>query len=402
MALPRIISVDDHVVEPPSLWQDRLPTKFREDGPRVQRHVGRVVSHEGAAKLDESDHPDSAPVDVWHYEDLVWPLPRGYAQSGYEVESIERAVTYDDILPACHIKSERLAALDLNHTEASLTFPTFSRFCGQTFLEAKDRDLAKLCVEAYNDWMIDEWCAGDARGRLIPLIILPLWDAEMAAAEVRRCADKGAHALCFSEQPSHLGLPSIYTGHWDPLWQACEEVDTVVNMHIGSSSKMPVTSPDAPWELLMTINVENAINATMDWLVSGILERFKGLKIVLSESQVGWMPFFLDRLDKNWANSGIFTNLKDRMPNPPSSYIPGRVYGCIFDDLVGLSQRDTIGVGQIMFETDFPHADSTYPNSKKVAEELAVAAGLSDEETWKIVRGNAIECFGLERFGISG
>ena len=151
----------------------------------------------------------------------------------------------------------------------------------------------------------------------------------------------------------------------------------------------------------MTINVENAINATMDWLVSGILERFKGLKIVLSESQVGWMPFFLDRLDKNWANSGIFTNLKDRMPNPPSSYIPGRVYGCIFDDLVGLSQRDAIGVGQIMFETDFPHADSTYPNSKKVAEELAIAAGLSDEETWKIMRGNAIECFGLERFGIS-
>ena len=133
----------------------------------------------------------------------------------------------------------------MNRVEASLSFPTFPRFCGQTFLEAKDRELAEACVYAYNDWMVEEWC-GDSGGRLVPLIIIPLWDAELAAAEVRRNAARGVRAVCFSEIPPHLGLPSIHSGYWDPFFVACQETQTVVCMHIGSSSKMPATSADAP------------------------------------------------------------------------------------------------------------------------------------------------------------
>ena len=155
----------------------------------------------------------------------------------------------------------------------SLCFPTFPRFCGQTFTEAKDRELGEACVYAYNDWMVEEWC-GDSGGRLVPLSIIPLWDAELAAAEVRRNAARGCHAVCFSEIPTHLGLPSIHSGYWDPFFQACADTQTVVCMHIGSSSQMPATSPDAPAAVAATLSFNNSMASLTDFLFSGVLVRF--------------------------------------------------------------------------------------------------------------------------------
>jgi Amidohydrolase len=212
MTLPRIISVDDHVIEPASVWQDRLPARHRDAGPRLERTVARVEWVEkGEASVVDDGGPGTREMDVWIYEGRPYPMPRGAAHCGFADEDALKPVTYDEILPGAYIQAERLAAMDENHTDASLSFPSFPRFCGQRFLEAADKELARLCVEAYNDWMIDEWCAGDGYGRLIPLTIIPLWDAELAAAEIRRCAAKGSHAMCFTEQPVALGLPSIYT-----------------------------------------------------------------------------------------------------------------------------------------------------------------------------------------------
>jgi hypothetical protein len=119
-------------------------------------------------------------------------------------------MTYDEMRPGCYEPKARVDDMELNWVEASLSFPSFPRLCGQTFLEAKDRELAEACVYAYNDWMVDEWC-GDSGGRLVPLPIIPLWDAELAAAEVRR-SRRGARAVL---SPAVLGLPGIHTGYWD-------------------------------------------------------------------------------------------------------------------------------------------------------------------------------------------
>jgi predicted TIM-barrel fold metal-dependent hydrolase len=400
VTIPKIISVDDHVIEPASVWQDRLPTRYRQEGPRLERRTGRIELVDRQRIVVEDGGPGTRQMDVWVYEGQAFPVIRGIAHCGFADEDANKPVTYDEMLPSAHIQSERLLALETNHTEASLSFPSFARFCGQTFLEAADKELALLCVEAYNDWMIDEWCAGDGYGHLIPLTIVPLWDAEFAATEIRRCAAKGSHAMCFSEQPVALGLPSIYSGYWEPLWAACDETETVVNMHIGSSSKMPITSPDAPWEVSMSLNAENSIHALCDWLMSGLLHRYSTLRIALSEGQVGWMPFFLARMDDMWEKSGSFDHLKDKLPNPPSHYMAGRVWGCVFDDLVGLRNREQVGMSQIMFETDFPHADSTYPNSQQVAHKMIAEAGLDEREAWMLLRGNAIECYDLKRWGI--
>src|SRR5438874_2608010 len=127
------------------------------------------------------------------------------AASGFENIDLE-PITFDEIRPGCWIQKERLVDMANNHVDASLCFPNvLPRFCGQAFLERDDKELALLCVQAYNDWMIDEWCAGDAKDKLIPLTIIPLWDPTAAAEEVRRCADKGSHAVAFSENPSPLG-----------------------------------------------------------------------------------------------------------------------------------------------------------------------------------------------------
>jgi predicted TIM-barrel fold metal-dependent hydrolase len=401
--LPKIISVDDHVVEPPTLWIERLPAKYRDEGPRVERMQGLVGVRDGKTFFDPNvtEGPHTGWSDVWLYQDMVWPLHAGYAVYGLQKESRD-PVTYDEIHPACWKQDERLMAMDLNHNEAALCFPTVPRFCGQTFLERADKELALTALQAWNDWMIDEWCGGAGKGRLIPLSLIPLWDVELAAAEVRRTAAKGSSSIAFSEAPHALGLPSVHSGYWEPLWDACDETGTVVNMHIGSSSQMPSTSHDAHQAVLVTLTAENSVHAVADWIWSGIFVRHPNLKIALSEGQVGWMPFFFERMDSVWKRAELYdVKLREVLPDPPSSYARGHVYGCIFDDLTGLRQRDVIGMNQIMIEIDFPHADSTFPHTEKVVGELAAAAGLTEEETRLLVRGSAIECFDLGRYGIT-
>jgi predicted TIM-barrel fold metal-dependent hydrolase len=397
--LPRIISVDDHVLEPGDLWTRRLPTRLQSRAPHLQRIKGRFGD---GARGDWQPDDTGRWADIWQFENYQMAIIPGFAAAGLDQDYLGEhwePMTYDEMRPGAYEQRARLVDLDANHTDASLAFPTFPRFCGQTFLENPDRELGLACVQAYNDWMIDEWCAGDGYGRLIPLTLIPLWDPELAATEVRRCAGKGAHAIAFSENPARLRLPSIHTSHWDPLFAACEETDSVVNLHIGSSSTFPLTSLDAPRAVSLALTSQGATHALADWLTCGVLDRFDRLKVALSEGQVGWIPFLLERLDSVWADRPGYGGIR-HLSKPPSAFIDDRVFGCVFDDVIGLQLRDRIGMSQIMFETDYPHGDSTWPHSRAVLEKLVAQAGLTDAETYQFVRGNAIRCYGLERFGI--
>jgi predicted TIM-barrel fold metal-dependent hydrolase len=403
--IPRIISVDDHVVEPPDLWQSRLPARYKDRGPRIERKkisFASDVGRGGAGSTGWSEDPDGEWSDVWYYDDLVSPFMMLSAAVGFDEVGFA-VTTFDQIRKGTWDQTARLEDMDANHTDAAVCFPnTLPRFCGQTFYEREDKELGLLCVRAYNDWMIDEWSAGAGKGRLIPLTMVPLWDPGLAADEIRRCAAKGSFAVTFPENPYPLGLPSIHDKDrfWDPFFTACEETGTVVCMHIGSSSKMPSTAPDAPFIISSTLTFQNAMGSLCDYLFSGTLARFPKLTIAYSEGQVGWMPYILERADKLWeerSNNSFGTWL----PEPPSSYIPGRVYGCIFDDQTGLRNRDVVGMEQICFETDYPHADSTFPHSKETLAKISEEAGLNEEELYKLARGNAIKAFGLERFGIT-
>jgi predicted TIM-barrel fold metal-dependent hydrolase len=340
--------------------------------------------------------------DIWLYEGTAVPLPLISHAIGFEkIENLP--VTFDEIAHGCWKQHERLLDMTQNHVEASLCFPNvLPRFCGQTFLEADDKELGLLCVQAYNDWMIDEWCAGEGYGRLIPLTLIPLWDPIAAATEVRRCADKGSHAVAFCENPAQLGLPSVYasTRWWDPLFRACEETDSVLNMHIGSSSSMPTTAPDAPYVITSILMFQNSMSSMLDFVLSGVFERFPGLAVAYSEGQIGWLPYAIRRADKVWAEPHD-GGLGYRLPRPPSTYIPGHVYGCIFDDDTALACRQLIGMDQITFEVDYPHSATSFPHTMELASKMCDEAGLDDSERYKLVRGNAIRAYGLDRFGIT-
>jgi predicted TIM-barrel fold metal-dependent hydrolase len=394
--IPRIISVDDHVIEPPDVWSTRLPKRFLEEGPRVERrHIREDFSYTGG-RYNIIYQDTGIPCDCWVYGDLVVPHKRIVAAAGLPREDITMTViTYDDMPAGCYDQTARLKAMDENWTEASLSFPTFPRFCGQTFLEAKNRELAMLCVRAYNDWMIEEWCAG-SEGRLIPLPIVPLWDANAAAGEVRRNAARGARAVCFSEIPPYLGLPSVHDpdGFWDPFFIACEETSTVVCMHIGSSSVMPATSADAPAAVQASLTFNNAMGSMSDFIFSGVLARYPRLKLAYSEGQIGWIPYLLERMDNVWLEHRGWGGVADSVPEPPSTYYYRQIYGCFFDDQHGLDSLDRCGVDNVTFEVDYPHSDSTWPNSKKVAERIMT--GLPQDVVHKLVRGNAITMLGLD------
>lgn len=397
--LPNMISVDDHVLEPRDLWQQQLPESLRARGPRVERHRVKLAFRGGHYGFD-LDVPDGEWCDVWLFDDLVTPTGLLHAPAGIPREQQRNIpATYEDFRPGTWDQTARLADMDLNHVDAAINYPNiFPRFAGQGFLERSDKDLALTALRIYNDWMIEDWCGGAGRGRLIPLTLVPLWDPQLAADEVRRCAAKGSFAIAFSENVARLGQPSLYTGAWDPLWQACVETDTSVSMHIGSSSSMPTTSDDAPLATSMSMYAQNAQGSLCDWVFSGTLERFDSLTIAYAESQVGWMPFQLERMDAVWRDGRADV---DHVRTAPSEQVRGRVYGCIFDDLHGLINRDAIGTDHILWETDYPHSDGTFPHSRKVARELFAAAGMDATECRMVLRENAIRAYGLQRFGIS-
>jgi predicted TIM-barrel fold metal-dependent hydrolase len=156
-------------------------------------------------------------------------------------------------------------------------------------------------------------------------------------------------------------------------------------MHIGSSSTTPVTSPDAPPQITTTMTFQNSSLGLADWLFSGKLAQYPQLRIAFSEGQIGWVPYVLERADDVWNQHRGWQG--NSLPEPPSSYYYRSVYTCFFRDRVGVRLLDLVGEDNATFESDYPHTDSTWPNSKAVAEECL--AGLPDEVIWKVVRGNA-------------
>ncbi len=211
-----LISVDDHIVEPPTLFDNHLPEQWKEFAPKFV-------------------HKDDG-TDVWQYEGNEMPniglnAVAGKPPEEYGIEPTALA----EIRQGCWDVHERVQDMNRNGVLASMNFPSFVQFCGQLFSKSKDLDMGLNLLKAYNDWHIDEWC-GSYPDRFIPLSIPPIWDPQLMADEVRRVAKKGCHAVTFSESPSKLGWPHIFGDHWDPFFAACEDEGTVICLHIGSSS----------------------------------------------------------------------------------------------------------------------------------------------------------------------
>jgi len=393
ITVPPIVSVDDHLVEPPDLWTSRLPSKYKDLGPRIV-----YAPQDDAPILDGAmyiERPGTTGNDVawWVYEDFYYSIKRVIAAAGFAPEDVQlRGVTYEEMRKGCWDRDSRLSDMSLNHVEASLCFPNYPRFAGQIFLRASDKEVALACVRAYNDFMVEEWCAG-SEGRLIPLCIVPLWDAQLAEEELDRNAARGVRAVAFTECPNWLDLPSIHSGYWDRFLSKCAETSTVVCLHIGSGTRTIRTGTEAP-DAVHAVNISfNSAASLVDWLFADIVHRQPNLRLLYAEAQIGWIPYVLERCDDVWRTH-LWATGDRRSDEAPSTYYRRQVHSCFFKDSVGLRLLDLVGVDNVLFETDYPHQDGTWPRTREIASTLL--DGLHQDAVDKILRGNAIRLFGLD------
>ncbi len=258
-----IVSVDDHLIEPPDLFEGRMPTALADRAPRV------VQTDEGA--------------EMWLYEGTHYPNVGLNAVVGRPQDewSMEPA-RFDEMRRGCWDIHARIRDMDIGGIQASLNFPSLlAGFAGTVFSRSEDPDLGVACVRAWNDWHHDVW-AGTYPERIIPLQIPWLCDPVVAAQEIRANAERGFRAVSFAENPANIGLPSMHTDHWDPFLRACEETETVVCLHTGSSAWTAATSPGAPLELLTTLFPANALAAAADWVWARIPLRVPGIKVAMA------------------------------------------------------------------------------------------------------------------------
>jgi predicted TIM-barrel fold metal-dependent hydrolase len=395
----QLISVDDHLIEPPALWTDRLPKKFLADGPRIvemdmSQNAGDEALSAALLSTAREGHGGAARLaEVWVYEGRVYPNIGLNAVAGKRPQEYGMEPTrYEDMLPGCYDVHARVADMDADGVQAALCFPSFPRFAGTVFLEGKDKELALLSVRAWNDFHLDEW-AGAYPDRFIPLIILPLWDPQAAAAEIHRCAAKGARGITFPENTVGLGLPSFYTDHWDPVFRAAEETGMPLCMHFGSSGKPPITSPEAPMAVMISLFGTNSMDATADLLFSQVFYKFPELKIALSEGGIGWVPYLLERIDLTWEKHRWYQNINKQVR--PSDLWRKHFYGCFIDDTEGVVRREMVGIDNIMWECDYPHSDSNWPKSRQCVTDLM--ADVPDDEVRKMVEENARRVYNFPR-----
>lgn len=370
-----IISVDDHISEPPDMFRNHLSGADLESAPRLEQ--------------------DEDGKDLWVYQGMKFPSVGLNAVVGRPFEEYGMEPTaLGQLREGCYDVHARIGDMDVNGIAASLNFGSVFDFAGGRLHKVPDRKLAVRHLAAYNDWHIDEWCAAYP-GRFIPCVILPTWDMDATIAELKRVSDKGCHTVSISENPTMQGLPSIHNAYWQPFWKAINDLDVTICLHIGGGNPAPHASLETPIEAWITTMPMSIAVGASDWLQLEALQEYPDMRIALSEGSIGWVPYFKERADftnerhKAWTNS-IFQKTK------PSEVFQRHFLTCFIDDAFGLQNIDYIGEDMIAYECDYPHSDSLWP---EVPERLwRTIKHLTDLQIDKITHRNAMHWFRFDPF----
>ncbi|HUA95238.1 MAG TPA: amidohydrolase family protein [Acidimicrobiales bacterium] len=347
-----IISVDDHLVEPPDMFEERLPARLADRAPRV---VETAEGHQ-----------------VWEFDGERYTQVGMNAVAGRRRDHVTLEPTrFEDMRRGCFDIDARIIDMDLNGVWASLNFPSqITGFSGRVFSQASDPELGLAVTRAFNDWLYEAWWQ-PYPDRIIPCGITYLTDPELGAAEIRRNAERGFRSVTLPERPHRLGMPSIFSGYWDPVIAACQDTGTVVSLHVGSSG-MPDMPTDGPLlQLGATLFGQMSLTACAEWLWSGLPVRYPELQIAMSEGGIGWVAMLLDRLDNVVDRSGYGRDFGGRGSGAslrPADVLRRNFWFCTIDDPSTIDTRHAIGIDHVMVEVDYPHGDSTWPDTQEVIE----------------------------------
>lgn len=376
-----IVSVDDHIIEPPDLLKKYIPQKWQSHAPELHK------SAEGA--------------DVWVFDGRPHPNFALNAVAGRPREELGfEPSSYDQIRPGCYDPKERIRDMNVNGVASSLCFGSVSGMCGETWANTSDKSLALAMVQAYNDYYLGEWC-GAAPGRFIPMAQLPWWNPEEMVAEIKRMAGLGVTAIAYPPMPTQLGLPSIHDEYWRPVWKAICDEGMVLCCHIGVGGGTDHISMDSPIDAFLTKVGLSSFSVASEWLWSQVLREYTDINIILSEGGIGWIPYFLERADLVAKNHGPWTkqSFGDQLP---SEFFRDRFFSCFIEDEFGLEVRDKIGIETITFENDYPHADITWPHSPEQLWDDFAQATCSEADIDMITHENALRALRYDLFSKLG
>ena len=310
-----IISVDDHICEPPNLFDKQLSGELLATAPKL--------------KVDKDG------TNYWSYQGMKFPsvglnavVGRPFEEYGMEPTSL------DQLRKGCYDVHARIDDMDVNGVAASLCFGNSIAFNGRTFHQAADKKLALRHLQAYNDWHYEEWCMAYP-GRFIPIAILPTWDIDATVAEIHRLAKKGFRTVSMNENPTVQGLPSIHNDYWDPVFKAIVDTDMTIAQHIGSGNPAPHASMESPIEAWISTMPMSVAQGLADWLQLEELHKYPQLRIAISEGSIGWVPYFMERADfSNWRHK---TWTKSRFQDlKPSEMVKRHFLHCFLWDPYGL------------------------------------------------------------------
>jgi len=367
------ISVDEHVQEHPAVWTKRMSrVKWGERIPHVERN--------------------SKGVEGWVVDGREIDLA-GVADCGAAMaERTKNPQRWADVPAAVYDPKERLKAMDAAGIDYAVLYPTVAGVGGQSFGRIEDRELELACVQAYNDWLLEEW--GGASERFIPQCITPLYPVDAVVKEIRRCVANGHRGVIYPSIPMELrDVPHINDAIYDPIWATCQELAVPICFHAGASSQIQIPayegySPALAAAVQSITRPASSVSVLVNLLISKILMRFPKLKVVLAESGLGWGAYLLEYTDFQATGDQLPQNGYDLMP---SELFKRQCYLVGWYDKASLRVRRYVGTENILWSSQFPQATSTWPKTK---EALARSFdGVDEGDKQKILWENAAKLY---------
>ncbi len=367
-----VISTDEHIQEAADTWTGRMSKdKYGDDIP----HIG--------------DMPDG--TQQW----FILGKPRGprIASGGVAVTPQLKVPTRWELVPKnTYVPSERLKAMDLDGVDTHTLFPDIAGLSNGNFQKEGSEDFRLASIQAYNDWLVEEW--SDYSPRYISQCISPMWDVNLTTKEIIRSVKKGHKAVIWHGGTELLGFPFFNDPSWDPVYKTCEDLGVPLCLHLGS---VPVMSPwpgygeNTSRAMMGARHVTSAAQVIANILYSGVFDRFPNMNAITVESGIGWIPFMLEMADHNYEQMKVW---EDGSKSKPSEVWRQHMYANFWFEEAGIETRYHVGIDNILYETDFPHPTSTWPNSKQARE--TSLKGVPADERRKILIDNPVKLYKLD------
>jgi predicted TIM-barrel fold metal-dependent hydrolase len=369
-----IIDADAHVNEPPDLWQARVPARLRERAPRVVRaETGDVWSFDGGVR--------------------TWPLGLT-ACAGDSYPRYAAATHYDRIRPGSFDPKSRLGDMDIDGVHAVVLFPSVALTGAKTY--ADDREMQTACVRAYNEWLA-EFCSADPT-RLFGIGVIPTTGIDDAVAELEASIAMGHRGVVISRYPNGDFLPDASD---DRFWEIAAATDLAVGVHIGSflpSNPAQVWPDSSSMQIVSVSSLAKAGTESMpvacNLICTGLFERFPTLKVVLVEANIGWIPILLEQMDDTWERLRFVSGDAQFLSRMPSEVFHRNLWSTFMHDTAGVDMRHRMNLRHICWSTDYPHAGTDWPNSRKNIERLF--RGVPCDEVKLMLHSNAKALYGLD------